>query len=94
MSTHQTAPVVLEPAAQEFADATSSPPFICDEAMQRRRVRRRRSSNRRMCESGANDGKAKVSSAERVDVGDGGRPECLERSLERRAEFGPRPVVG
>jgi acetyl esterase len=28
MSTQQTAAVVLEPAAQEFADATSSPPFI------------------------------------------------------------------
>jgi acetyl esterase len=28
MSTQQTAAVVLEPAAQEFADATSTPPFI------------------------------------------------------------------
>ncbi|MEA2160486.1 MAG: acetyl esterase [Solirubrobacteraceae bacterium] len=28
MSTQQTAAVVLEPAAQEFADATSAPPFI------------------------------------------------------------------
>ncbi|MEA2471065.1 MAG: acetyl esterase, partial [Thermoleophilaceae bacterium] len=28
MSTQQTTAVVLEPAAQEFADATSTPPFI------------------------------------------------------------------
>jgi hypothetical protein len=28
MSTPQTTAVVLEPAAQEFADATSSPPFF------------------------------------------------------------------
>jgi hypothetical protein len=48
----------------------------------------------RLKELGVYDGKAKGSSGERVDVGDGGRPECLERSLERRAEFGPRPVVG
>jgi hypothetical protein len=28
MSTQQTTAVVLEPAAREFADATSTPPFI------------------------------------------------------------------
>jgi hypothetical protein len=28
MSTQQTTGVILEPAAQEFADATSTPPFI------------------------------------------------------------------
>jgi hypothetical protein len=43
---------------------------------------------------GVADGRAKVSSGERVDVGDGGRPERLLRGLERRAECGPRPVIG
>lgn len=40
------------------------------------------------------DGNAEGSSGERVDVGDGGRPEGVERSPQRRAEFGRRPVVG
>jgi hypothetical protein len=45
-------------------------------------------------EARADDGNAEGPSGERVDVGDGGRPEGLERSPQRRPEFGRRPVVG
>ena len=42
MATQQTTAVVLEPAAQEFADATATPPLISAESPSRTRPEPRR----------------------------------------------------